>query len=95
MSEMSVRFDALQSGAAGIDSTYARLTSTLQGLEADLQPMVASWSGAAQEAYLTCKKQWEDAANQLATLLNGIGKAVGQAHENYTSTENAVHNLWA
>ena len=52
--------------------------------------MISTWSGAAQESYLQCKKQWDDAAVALSQVLNSVGQAVGQAHQNYTAAESAA-----
>jgi 6 kDa early secretory antigenic target len=95
MGEIHVQFESLQTGAQGIHNNYAKLTATLEQLESDLQPMISTWSGAAQESYLACKKQWDDAAMALSQVLSSIGQAVGQAHENYTAAENAARNNWA
>ena len=94
MGEIHVQFESLAAGEQGIRSNYAKLTATLEQLESDLQPMISSWSGAAQEAYLVCKKQWDDASVALAQVLNNIRTAVGQAHENYTAAENAARANW-
>ncbi|MCW2597157.1 MAG: hypothetical protein JWR06_990 [Jatrophihabitans sp.] len=95
MGDIHVQFDALQTGEQGIRSNYAKLTATLEQLESDLQPMINSWSGTAQESYLACKKQWDDAALALSQVLNSIGQAVGQAHQNYTAAESAAQANWA
>ena len=95
MPEIHVQFESLQAGEQGIRNNYAKLTATLEQLESDLQPMVSSWSGAAQEAYLVCKKQWDEAALALSQVLNNIGQAVGQAHANYTAAETAARSNWA
>ncbi|MGI8762160.1 MAG: WXG100 family type VII secretion target [Jatrophihabitantaceae bacterium] len=95
MGEIHVQFESLQAGEQGIRNNYAKLTATLEQLNSDLQPMIASWSGAAQESYLTCKKQWDEASLALSNVLNNIGQAVGQAHQNYTSAENAARSNWA
>ena len=63
--------------------------------ESDLQPMIQSRSGAAQESYLQCKKQWDDAAQALAQVLNTIGQAVGTAHDNYSQAERAAQSNWS
>lgn len=94
MGEIHVQFESLLQGQAGIAQTYSRLTSTLEQLEQDLNPMIQSWTGAAQESYLQCKKQWDEAAANLASVLNSIGQAVGQAHENYRAAENAAQSNW-
>jgi early secretory antigenic target protein ESAT-6 len=95
MGEIHVQFESLETGASGIRNNYSKLTAAIDQLETDLQPMISSWSGAAQESYLTCKKQWDDAATALATVLNSIGSAVQQAHENYTAAESAAQANWA
>lgn len=95
MGEIHVQFESLQAGQEGINKTFQGLTSTLDQLESDLQPMINSWSGAAQEAYLQCKKQWDDAAVALAGVLSNIGSAVGQAHDNYRAAENAAQSNWS
>jgi WXG100 family type VII secretion target len=95
MGEIHVRFESLATGQEGIRNNYAKLTATLEQLERDLQPMINSWSGVAQEAYLVCKKQWDDGALALARVLGNIGTAVGQAHENYTAAENAARSKWS
>lgn len=95
MGEINVHFDSLLQGQAGIAQTYSRLTSTLEELEQRLNPMIQTWTGQAQEAYLQCKKQWDEAAANLATVLNSIGQAVGSAHDNYRAAENAAKGNWA
>lgn len=95
MGEIHVQFESLQTGEQGIRANYAKLTATLEQLESDLQPMISTWSGQAQESYLVCKKQWDEAAMALSQVLNSIGQAVGQAHTNYTAAENAARSNWA
>jgi WXG100 family type VII secretion target len=95
MGEIHVQFESLAAGEQGIRNNYAKLTATLDQLESDLQPMISSWSGAAQESYLQCKRQWDQAALGLSQVLNNIGQAVGQAHENYTSAETAARSNWS
>ena len=95
MPEIHVQFESLQSGQQDIQRNLAALTGTLEQLEADLAPMINSWSGAAQESYLACKKQWDDAAESLAGVLGNIGQAVGQANDNYQSAEQAAQGNWS
>ncbi|HEY3715195.1 MAG TPA: WXG100 family type VII secretion target [Jatrophihabitantaceae bacterium] len=94
MTEINVNFNALLQGQAGIAQTYSRLTSTLEELEGRLAPMLQTWSGSAQESYLQCKKQWDESAAALATVLNSIGSAVGDAHQNYQAAENSAKGNW-
>ena len=95
MPEVHVQFESLAQGQEGIRANYAKLQSTLEGLEQGLAPMVNEWSGTARDQYMVCKKQWDDAAAALALTLNSISQAVGQAHENYTGAEQAATNNWS
>jgi 6 kDa early secretory antigenic target len=95
MGEISVRFDALQGGEQGIRNNYSKLTATLEQLNSDLQPMINSWSGDARDAYMQCKKQWDDASQALAQVLNSVAQAVGQANQNYQGAESAARSNWA
>jgi WXG100 family type VII secretion target len=95
MGDIHIDFGALQAGQAGIQSTFARLQATLDELESGLQPMVDSWSGAAQEAYVVCKQQWEEAAAALAAVLQSISRAVTAAHDNYSATHSATVQIWS
>jgi 6 kDa early secretory antigenic target len=95
MGEIHVQFESLASGQEGINRTFQALTGTIEQLESDLQPMIQSWSGSAQESYLQCKKQWDDAAQALSQVLSTIGQAVGTAHENYQQAERAAQSNWS
>lgn len=95
MGEIKVAFESLQAGQQGIQKTYSTLVSTLEDLENQLKPMISTWTGAAQEQYLSCKRDWDTAAAQLAQVLSQIGQAVGQAHDNYQAAEQAARNNWS
>ena len=94
MGEIKVTFEALQAGQQGIQNNYQKLQATLEQLESDLQPMISTWTGTAQEQYMIQKKAWDDGAQSLALVLNNIASAVGQAHDNYTAAESAARNTW-
>jgi WXG100 family type VII secretion target len=95
MNEIAVSFESLQAGQAGIQKTYTALQATLDQLETDLKPMIETWTGAAQEAYLVNKQQWDQGAAALAQVLQNVARAVGDAHENYQATHNATKSIWA
>ena len=57
--------------------------------------MVESWSGAAQESYVSCQTRWNEAAQSLAAVLNNVSQSVGAAFDNYSSTHNATIQVWS
>ena len=93
--EIHVQFEALQAGQQGINKTYQSLVATLDQLESDLQPMINTWDGEAQQSYLQSKKQWDEAAAALSQVLSNISTAVGQAHDNYRSAESSARANWS
>jgi len=95
MGNIQIDFGALQAGHAGVQNSFTRLQATLDELEAGLRPMVDSWSGAAQEAYVACKQQWEEAAQSLAAVLQSVSQAVAAAHDNYSATHGATIQIWS
>ena len=55
-------FQRTAGGGSRNEQQPDRLRARLDQLEGDLQPLVQTWSGDAQAAYLIQKKQWEQAA---------------------------------
>lgn len=95
MSEIRVNFGSLEAGRAGIMKSHGELVSTLDDLEANLQPMLQTWDGEAREAYFRCKQEWDTAAAAMAQTLSQIGSAVGTANENYGAAERAATQTWS
>jgi early secretory antigenic target protein ESAT-6 len=95
MGEIHVSLEALQSGQAGINKTYGALQATLEQLNSDLEPMIQSWTGTAQEAYLVQKKNWNEGADALAQVLQNIARSLGDAHDNYHATHQATKQIWS
>ena len=69
---IALSFSALQSAESQLSSNLSALRARLDQLTAELQPLVQTWSGDAQAAYLVQKQQWEQAATDLATMLGAI-----------------------
>jgi len=93
--EVHVNFESVSGGAAGILATHRALQGTLDNLEAELGPMVNSWTGDAREAYFQQKRKWEEASTAMSTILQQMGQAVEQAHGNYRAAETANRNIWS
>jgi 6 kDa early secretory antigenic target len=83
-----VNFAALQQGSHDIQKALNTLQSQLGQLEQDAGPLVATWSGPAQEAYAQRQRKWKAAADDLASILRNIKIAVDESAEDYQRTEN-------
>ncbi|MFV2088612.1 WXG100 family type VII secretion target [Micromonospora sp. LOL_021] len=78
---MDIRYDfaALNNAADNCGTAAKNMIQELDGLKTGIQPLVATWEGDAQTAYLTRQAEWESAANDLKDLLNRIEKALREA----------------
>jgi WXG100 family type VII secretion target len=83
-------FPAMQAAEASLTRQLTGLRSRLAQLAGDLQPLVHSWSGEAQAAYLIQKQRWEAAADDLASMLAAITSALGSTTADYLATEGRI-----
>jgi WXG100 family type VII secretion target len=82
-----VNFAALQQASGDIQSALDALTTQLGQLERDAAPLVASWDGAAREAYDVRQARWRSAAEDLSRILRGIRVALEDSAADYLQTE--------
>ena len=82
-----VNFGSLQQAGADIQKALNTLQSQLDQLESDAGPLVATWDGAAQEAYAQRQAKWRAASQDLQNILQNIKAAVDQSTEDYINTE--------
>jgi 6 kDa early secretory antigenic target len=82
-----VNFAALQQASADIQSALNALTSQLTELERDAAPLVATWDGAAREAYDIRQARWRGAADDLSRILRDIKVALDESAADYHHTE--------
>lgn len=82
-----VSFPALQQASADIQKALSTLDAQLGQLERDAAPLVATWSGAAREAYEERQARWRTASRDLQAMLREIKVAVDESAADYLNTE--------
>jgi WXG100 family type VII secretion target len=87
--EIIVQFPALLKASGDISNAVKTMNSELEGLKQGIQPLLATWDGEAQASYHQRQSQWEVAATDLNTLLNGIKSAVDRSAEIMMAREKA------
>ena len=92
--EIKVTFGALTAAQSDVSGTASRITTQLDDLRRFLQPMVATWEGAAAQDYLVRQKQWDTAAADLTAVLAQIGVALGAANDGYRQAEHINAARW-
>ncbi|WBB73294.1 WXG100 family type VII secretion target [Micromonospora sp. WMMD1128] len=89
-----VNFAALHQAGADIQRALTTLESQLGQLERDAAPLVASWNGAAREAYEQRQSRWRAASQDLQAMLRDIKLAVEDSASDYLDTEKRNANLF-
>ena len=95
MGDISVKFESLSSGADGIRANYAKLTGTLEQLESDLQPMISDLERRRAGVLPAVQEAVGRRRRRALQVLQNIGQAVSQAHQNYQTAENSAKQNWA
>jgi early secretory antigenic target protein ESAT-6 len=89
-----VNFAALQKASADIQSALNTLHTQLGQLERDAAPLVASWDGAAREAYDVRQAKWQQSAGDLTAILRDIKQALDDSAADYHHTEKRNSGLF-
>ena len=94
MPEILVTFGEIGNAQQSVVTTAQQMNQQLEDLKRFLQPMVATWSGAAAEQYQAQQRKWDTAAADLNQVLSQIGVALGHANEQYQRVEQANAARW-
>ncbi|WHT18880.1 WXG100 family type VII secretion target [Crossiella sp. CA-258035] len=92
--EIAVDFAQIGEGQAGCQRAATNMQSKLDDLKANLAPLVATWEGAAAEAYQARQKEWDQSAEKLQAILNRMGIALGTARDAYQQNEQSAAGSW-
>lgn len=92
--EIKVSFGDLEATATFIDQKSQEAFQLLADLKSLLQPLVATWTGAAAENYNHKQHLWDTASADLNTVLHQISGALHTANANYIDAENANQRRW-
>jgi 6 kDa early secretory antigenic target len=90
-----VDFAALEKAAADIGSAIGKMRSTLSDLENAARPLVDTWGGEAKQAYAARQQKWQQAADDLANILNNIKGAVIDSTHDYRHSERSNTALFS
>ncbi len=93
-SRLLVDFGRLQETSAHLGAAIVTIESQLTQLERDAAPLVHTWVGEAQQAYHDRQVAWRNAANELATVLNQIRRALDDSLVDYQGAERHNANLF-
>lgn len=95
MDPIYVNHPYLSEAATNLAGHKRAFDEVLLGLESDLTPMIATWSGQARDLYLQKKAAWDRAAGDLSTLLAHISTLTEAAYTGYCQAVADVHATWS
>jgi WXG100 family type VII secretion target len=94
MAEMKVDYATIHAAADDCKNTGGELESLFGQLKSDLAPLVNTWQGDAQTAYLAAQQEWDNKFEELKQLLAQVAGVLPQLADGYQSTEQGVTGLF-
>ena len=92
--QITVSFGALETATGDLARGTATANQRLDQLQSDIAPMVSTWDGAAQQAYVQLQHKWDTAQADLTRALGDLQKAVAQSNEQYGNGEQRNQGLF-
>ncbi|WP_435772032.1 WXG100 family type VII secretion target [Nocardioides sp. SYSU DS0651] len=84
---LRVNHGELSAAAQNMYATVQKLDETLNNLENDIAPHVATWSGDQQEAYRVSKAAWDWAMREMRDLLDESHRTVYTSNDEYMAAD--------
>ena len=94
MSMIKYGFGEIDAAASDIQATSGRINSLLDGLKAQIQPMVSSWEGQSSTAYQEAQQKWDRAAAELNTILATISNTVRDCNDRMAEVNRKAAASW-
>jgi early secretory antigenic target protein ESAT-6 len=95
MTLITVNHAQMDSAAAQVRTTWAKLESQFQELQGLVSRLATAWEGDDQVAYQAAQKKWDTAAKDLNQALSDIGKGVVTANDNFRSATQTNVRMWS
>jgi WXG100 family type VII secretion target len=77
----------LAKASQNIQQTVSDIQQQMRSLESAVEPLGASWKGAAYNAFQQLMQRFQDDGNKLTQALQAIGEAMDANNKNYTQVE--------
>lgn len=82
----------MQRAGQQVQQVSQEISAELRSLQANLDPVAASWRGAASSAFQQLMARWSEDASKLTSALQGISEMLESTNKNYSQTEESVHS---
>lgn len=93
-SQIKYDFGAIQTAAADINSTAARINQLLDDIKAQIRPMAEAWEGESAAAYQVAQQQWDKSAAELNMVLQTISRTVSAGNDRMSDINRQAAASW-
>ncbi|GGV26661.1 hypothetical protein GCM10010182_56790 [Actinomadura cremea] len=90
-----VNFGGMQNAQQNFQNALKSYQATLDALDAQVRANLAEWDGDARAAYEQKSREWKQAAQRMATAVNGMSRAIGDSHDIHLGAERTNTAMWA
>ncbi|MBA0124760.1 WXG100 family type VII secretion target [Haloechinothrix sp. YIM 98757] len=85
--EMKVHYETLFNASSEVEMASKAMTEASDNLKNDLNPLVSTWSGEAEQNYAKLQSEWDTAHAELNQVLAQIATALQRIGEGYRDME--------
>lgn len=89
-----VDYQTINTAAEDCNKTGGELGSLFEDLKSKLNPLINTWEGEAQAAYLDLQVKWDQSFEDMKQLLAQIGAVLPQIADGYQGTEKGVTGMF-
>ena len=89
--QFGASLDVMATAAQHVREVNEEISTQLSTLLGQLEPIAATWKGAAATAFQQLHQRWNGDARLLNTALGSIADALAGTHQSYTASEEANH----
>lgn len=90
-----VDYDHMQNAADDMVHQTKAIAQTILDLNAELQPLMQTWSGEDKLAYGDKQQEWNAAVDGMKELLNRNAHLLTDVSDNYRYTEKSLTQMWS
>ncbi|MEV7203837.1 WXG100 family type VII secretion target [Streptomyces griseoluteus] len=91
---IDVQYPVVRHAIEELTEQTQQIINTLNTLEDELKPLVASWEGSDQEMYRSVQAEWDQATKKMAMLLGDSGTLIQSIHDNHSRDERKSADNW-
>ncbi len=91
---IDVQYSTVRNAIEELKQQTQQIITTLNNLEDELKPLIASWEGDDQAMYRGVQAEWDQATKNMALLLGDSGELVQSIHDNHSRDERRSADNW-